>query len=145
MTQPGLRETEVNDLITVDDDGIRVTFQGNVLVAERGQTLPKREYDEIVHGDKVLLIQQTVDQLETRFQSFENNNVLNNSKIFNTSNWPINDIEALNQYGNDEVQQLATHFEEQIENQQCNVHDVLEWREVSYQRNSSESTSIDLP
>ncbi|XP_006813468.1 zinc finger protein 862-like [Saccoglossus kowalevskii] len=126
---PGPREMEFNNHITIDNDDIK--FLDVTCRAERGGTLTQQEYDEMVNRDKMTLIQNTIDQLEVRFTSFSDNQVLNGCKVINQRNWPIDNVGDLLEYGQIEIQQLITHFQDLLIRRSCKINDIpLEWRQL---------------
>ncbi|XP_070579059.1 zinc finger protein 862-like [Ptychodera flava] len=119
---PGPSETEFNEILAANGG---MNFHGGITLNE---TQRRRDQNADPELSKVMLINACIDQINTRFRSFDDDPILDATKVFDPSNWPQN-RDALRTYGVAQINTLVTNFRDLLRRQPDFSEDdvALEW------------------
>ena len=125
-----------------EEDGI-TSFRGEVIARttskrETRNTDKENQAEEISIKQKVMetakkIVDGTIQNIDERFGSLVDNDIIKAAAIANVHNWP-SEAEALNEYGEDEVEKLYMHFEGPLKRRNIDLNRAkVKWIELKTQ------------
>ncbi|XP_072044905.1 zinc finger protein 862-like [Amphiura filiformis] len=135
LKEKNLENVLMKDVVVTEEDGL--SFRGEIIgrSTSNRETRSDKENKAEEIKRKVMetakkIVDGTIQNIDERFGSLVDNDIIKAAAIANVHNWP-SEAQALNEYGEDEVEKLYMHFEGPLKRQNIDLNQAkVQWIEL---------------